>query len=94
MQLVIGKIIIKQKKMKNVKTILPSVPSIELTMPQIKFVSSKSNLINSIYYDTEWWNKKFALEWWTRNGHFNEELYRNILLAKLDSINELQQQNK
>jgi hypothetical protein len=80
--------------MKNVKTILPSVPSIELTMPQIKFVSSKSNLINSIYYDTEWWNKKFALEWWTRNGHFNEELYRNILLAKLDSINELQQQNK
>lgn len=80
--------------MKNVKTILPSVPSIELTMPQIKFVSSKSNLINSIYYDTEWWNKKFAMEWWTRNGHFNEELYRNILLAKLDSINELQQQNK
>jgi hypothetical protein len=80
--------------MKNVKTILPSVPSIELTMPQIKFVSSKSNLINSIYYDTEWWNKKFALEWWTRNGHFNEDLYRNILLAKLDSINELQQQNK
>ena len=79
--------------MKN-KIILPSVPSIELTMPQIKFVSSKSNLINSIYYDTEWWNKKFALEWWTRNGHFNEELYRNILLAKLDSINELQQQNK
>lgn len=76
--------------MKNVKTILPSVPSIELTMPQIKFVSSKSNLINSIYYDTEWWNKKFALEWWTRNGHFNEDLYRNILLAKLDSINELQ----
>lgn len=79
--------------MKN-KIILPSVPSIELTMPQIKFVSSKSNLINSIYYDTEWWNKKFALEWWTRNGHFNEDLYRNILLAKLDSINELQQQNK
>ena len=73
--------------MKKFKTILPSVPSIELTMPQIKYVSSKSNLINSIYYDTEWWNKKFALEWWTRNGHFNEELYRKTLLAKFDSIN-------
>ena len=79
--------------MKN-KIVLPSVPSVEFAMPQIKYVSSKSNLINSIYYDTEWWNKKFALEWWTRNGHFNEDLYRNILLAKLDSINELQQQNK
>jgi hypothetical protein len=87
MQLVIGKIIIKKKKMKNVKTILPSV---KRTIPKIKCDSSKSNLINSIYYDTEWWNKKFALEWWSRNGHFNEELYRNILLAKLDSINELQ----
>jgi hypothetical protein len=76
--------------MKKFKTILPSVPSIELTMPKIKYVSSKSNLINSIYYDTEWWNKKFALEWWSRNGHFNEELYRKTLLAKLDSINQLQ----
>jgi hypothetical protein len=73
--------------MKNVKTILPSV---ELTMPNIKYVSSKSNLINEIYYDFDWWNKKFALEWWKRNGQFNEELYRKILLAKLDSINKLQ----
>jgi len=71
--------------MKKFRTILPSVP-----MPQIKYVSSKSNLINAIYYDTDWWQRKIALEWWTRNGHFNEELYRNILLAKLDSINELQ----
>jgi hypothetical protein len=76
--------------MKKFRTILPSVPSVELNMPQIKYNSSKSNLINSIYYDTEWWNKKFALEWWTTNGHFNEELYRKTLLAKLDSINELQ----
>jgi hypothetical protein len=70
--------------MKNVRTILPSV---ERNVPKIKCLSEKNNLINSIYYDTEWWNKKFALEWWERNGHFNEELYRKTLLAKLDLIN-------
>ena len=53
-------------------------------------IPSKINLVNAIHYDTDWWNKKWALEWWTRNGHFNEDLYRNILLAKLDSINQLQ----
>jgi hypothetical protein len=63
----------------------------KMELPEIP---SKSNLINAIYYDTDWWNKKWALEWWNKSGHFNEDLYRNILLAKLDSINELQQQNK
>ena len=57
-------------------------------------MKSKSNLINAIYYDTDWWNKKWALEWWNKSGHFNEDLYRNILLAKLDSINALQSTNK
>jgi hypothetical protein len=61
------------------KSVLPEIPS-------------KINLTNAIYYDTDWWEKKWALEWWTRNGHFNEELYRNILLAKLDSVNELSNQ--
>jgi hypothetical protein len=73
--------------MKKIRTILPSIkkPLVEVA-PQ----SSKMNLINAIYYDTDWWQRKIALEWWTRNGHFNEELYRNILLAKLDSINQIQ----
>ena len=62
---------------RNKKSVLPEIPS-------------KSNLINAIYYDTDWWNKKWALEWWNKSGHFNEDLYRNILLAKLDSINALQ----
>jgi len=44
--------------------------------------------MNEIYYDIEWWNKKFALEWWSNNGHFNEELYFNILLAKINNINQ------
>lgn len=70
--------------MKKIKIIFSDRKS---TLPEIP---SKSNLVNAIYYDTEWWNKKWALEWWSRNGHFNEELYRNILLAKLDSINQLQ----
>lgn len=56
---------------------------------EIPEISNKMNLVNEIYYDTEWWEKKWALEWWARNGQFNEELYRNILLAKLDSLNEL-----
>ena len=64
---------------RNKKSELPEIPS-------------KINLINAIYYDTEWWNKKWALEWWTRNGHFNEVLYRNCLLAKLDSLNKLSNQ--
>jgi hypothetical protein len=72
--------------MKKIKIIFGNRKS---TLPEIP---SKSNLVNAIYYDTEWWNKKWALEWWTRNGHFDEELYRNILLAKLDSINQLQNQ--
>lgn len=50
--------------------------------------SAQSNLTNSIYYDTDWWEKKWALEWWNKNGHFNEELYRKILLEKLNLVNQ------
>jgi|688.fasta_scaffold1411844_1 hypothetical protein len=74
--------------MKKIKIIFRNKTS---TLPEIP---SKSNLINAIYYDTDWWNKKWALEWWNKSGHFNEDLYRNILLAKLDSINALQSTNK
>lgn len=48
-------------------------------------------LISNIYYDTDWWRKPFALEWWQKDGHFNEELYREILSAKLDEINNLKE---
>ncbi len=65
----------------NKKSELPEIPS-------------KINLINAIYYDTEWWQRKIALEWWGRNGHFNEDLYRSILLAKLNSVNQLSNQTK
>jgi hypothetical protein len=50
---------------------------------------SKSKLINAIYYDLDWSNKTYALEWWSKHGHFNEDLYKNLLLKKLDAINEL-----
>jgi hypothetical protein len=61
---------------------------------QNKFVSEKKEekkkLIGAIYYDTEWWRKKYAIEWWLNDGHFNEELYRETLSAKLDLINEVE----
>ena len=50
---------------------------------------SKSKLINAIYYDLDWSNKAYALEWWSKSGHFNEDLYKSLLLKKLDAINEL-----
>ena len=49
----------------------------------------KSKLINAIYYDLDWSNKAYALEWWSKSGHFNEDLYKSLLLKKLDAINEL-----
>lgn len=50
---------------------------------------TKVNLISNLYYDTDWWKKPIAIEWWQRDGHFNEELYRRTLSAKLDAINNL-----
>jgi hypothetical protein len=51
---------------------------------------NKSGLIEAIYYDSDWWKKNIATEWWRRNGHFNETLYKNLLNAKLDSIKRLE----
>jgi hypothetical protein len=51
----------------------------------IKSQEQKTNILGSIYYDTDWWKKPFAVEWWSDNGHFNEVLYRDILFAKLNS---------
>lgn len=50
----------------------------------IRTQQEKTNIIGSIYYDTDWWQKPFAVEWWSDNGHFNEMLYREILFAKLN----------
>jgi hypothetical protein len=47
---------------------------------------SKINLINEIYYDGDWWRKSVAVEWWSNDGHFNDYLYRQYLLAKLNKL--------
>jgi len=57
---------------------------------KIPKIPSKTALVNAIYYDLDWSNKIYALEWWSKHGHFNEDLYKNLLIAKLNSINELQ----
>jgi hypothetical protein len=69
----------------KIRTIFPSV---RRTIPENNIDLSKNDLVNEIYYESDWWNRKFALEWWTNNGHFNEELYFNILLAKLNHISQ------
>jgi len=45
---------------------------------------TKQHLISAIYYDEDWWQKSIALEWWQKNGHFNDTLYREVLFAKLN----------
>jgi len=69
--------VIKIASGNNCKSKLPEMPN-------------KSKLINAIYYDLDWPNKSYALEWWSKSGHFNEDLYKSLLLKKLDAINELQ----
>lgn len=46
----------------------------------------RNNLICEIYYDLEWVNKKFAVEWWRTNGHFDDELYDKVLEARLKRL--------
>jgi hypothetical protein len=71
----------------NVKLVLPKE---RVELPNWCFhEKNKSRLIEAIYYDSDWWQKNIATEWWRRNGHFNETIYQNYLLAKLDSINNL-----
>ncbi len=50
----------------------------------IREVESRTNLIGAIHYDTDWWQRKYAIEWWEKDGHFNDELYRKVLWAKLE----------
>jgi hypothetical protein len=54
---------------------------------QLKEANNKietHNLISSIYYDTDWWQRAYAIEWWEKDGHFNDEQYRRVLWAKLE----------
>jgi hypothetical protein len=46
----------------------------------------RNNLVCEIYYDLEWVNRKFAVEWWQRDGHFNDELYDKVLEARLKRL--------
>lgn len=46
----------------------------------------QTNLVCQIYYDLDWVNRKFAVEWWQNNGHFNDELYDKVLQEKLNRI--------
>ena len=57
---------------------------------KIPEIPNKTRLINAIYYDLDWSNKIYCLEWWSSYGHFNEDLYKSLLLKKLDAIDELQ----
>lgn len=69
----------------NVRTIFPE----EIIEPRKSFFEEKSvsGLIESIYYDSDWWQKNIATEWWQRDGHFNESLYGDVLRTRLNLIN-------
>ena len=45
-----------------------------------------------------WWDRDYAIEWWRRNGHFDEDLYLSVLMAKEEqknkSVENNQQKNK
>jgi len=49
----------------------------------------KQNLVSELFYDLEWVNKKYAIEWWERNGNFNYELYVRVLQEKINRYNDL-----
>jgi hypothetical protein len=58
----------------------------------------KLNQMKNFIEPKNWWNRDYAIEWWKRNGHFNEDLYLSILIAKENentkSAKNNQQKNK
>jgi len=40
------------------------------------------NQMNNFIEPRNWWNRDYATEWWRNNGHFNDDLYLAILVAK------------
>jgi hypothetical protein len=61
---------------------------------EVFFVDSnyRTKIINEVFYDTEWWQEKMATEWWRNNGNFNDRLYRDYLLERIDRQISLQNQ--
>ena len=76
------------KMKKFVRTINFNSPKIKLEKPkENRGLNKQLNLANEYQFDIDWWNKQWAIEWWSRNGHFNYALYRDYLLAKVNSEN-------
>jgi hypothetical protein len=51
-------------------------------------IQSEINLVSELHYNTDWWQRKFALEYFDR---FNEDLYSDYLIAKLNSVDKIKQ---
>ena len=41
-----------------------------------------------------WWDRDYAIEWWRTNGHFNEDLYLSVLIAKEERKNKPAENNQ
>jgi hypothetical protein len=52
----------------------------------ISNIQKKTNLISEMFYDLQWIHKKYAIEWWETDGHFNDELYIKVLEAKINLV--------
>ena len=52
----------------------------------------RTKILNEVFTDTEWWQEKMATEWWRNNGNFNDTLYRDYLLERIDRQISLQNQ--
>ena len=75
---------------KFVRTINFNSPKIKLEKPkENRGLNKQLNLANEYQFDIDWWNKNFAIEWWQRNGHWNDNLYRDYLLAKQEKEQQL-----
>jgi len=44
-----------------------------------------NNLVCELFYDLNWVNRNYAVEWWQNNGHFNDELYARVIQAKVNN---------
>lgn len=42
--------------------------------------------MNNFIEPRNWLVKDYAIEWWNRDGHFNEELYLSVLIQKQQVI--------
>lgn len=77
----------KMKLLKNITLLIFKTESREIKSTD-KLNNQQLKLINEACYDMEWWNKRFAIEWWTHNGHFNDSLYINVLNERFERAEE------